>query len=184
MTEHDQTVHDLVVRAQRGDPEAFAELYDLYADRLYRFARFRLGQVEDAEDVVQRVFLTVIENLPRYQHRGVPFDAWIFRIARNESIDLLRRRRPRDPLEAIAGRPATDPGPEDRAVEAIELVAVAQALVELTDEQREVIALRYFAGLSAAEAGAVMGKREGSIRALQFRAIASLRRTLGWEDER
>lgn len=179
MNEHEPDIIDLVERAKRGDHEAFAGLHDIYAARMFRFVRFRIGHLADAEDVVQRVYLTVIETLPRYEQRGVPFGAWLFRIARNAVIDHLRRQRSHETIDAAAFQPVDGMSPEEGAIRSSELSAVGAALASLTAEQREVIALRFFAGLSAAEAGAVMGKREGSIRALQFRALANLRRSMG-----
>jgi RNA polymerase sigma-70 factor (ECF subfamily) len=180
MNDHVETldIEALVARARRGDHAAFTALYDAFAGRLYRFIRFRVGDDRDAEDLVQRVFLKVIEALPRYEQRGTPFAAWLFRLTRNVVIDHVRTRRPAEPLEALTARPATDRGPEELALSAIELDAIEAALDVLTPEQREVIAYRFFGGLSPAEIGLVMGKREGSVRALQFRALAALRREL------
>lgn len=178
MIDHDHDVPELVARAQRGDHTAFAALHDRFAARLYRFVRFRVGDASDAEDVVQRVFLKVIEALPRYEERGAPFAAWLFRLARNTVIDHVRTRHIAEPLESQLARPASGRGPEELAIAADELDALAVALGQLTQEQRDVIAYRFFAGLSPAEIGLIMGKREGTIRALQFRALGALRREL------
>ncbi|MEX0630784.1 MAG: sigma-70 family RNA polymerase sigma factor [Chloroflexota bacterium] len=169
----------LVERAKRGDAFALGALYDRYAERIFRFTRFRLGDPHDAEDVAQRVFLKMIEALPRYHSRGTPFGAWLFRIARNAVIDHQRGRRLPEPLEMATDQPSAAPGPEELAISATEVVALEAALNELTEEQRDVIAYRFFAGLSPREIGALMGRREGSVRALQFRALGSLRRHLG-----
>jgi RNA polymerase sigma-70 factor (ECF subfamily) len=176
--DRDQDVPELVARAQRGDHTAFAALHDRFAARLYRFVRFRVGDASDAEDVVQRVFLKVIEALPRYEERGTPFAAWLFRLARNTVIDHVRTRHATDPLEDQAARPAPGQGPEELAIAADELAALEVALGQLTTEQRDVVAYRFFAGLSPAEIGLIMGKREGTVRALQFRALGALRREL------
>jgi RNA polymerase sigma-70 factor (ECF subfamily) len=181
MKDDEDEVRRLVDRAKNGDHLAVGALYDRYADRLYRFARFRMPDPRDAEDLVQRVFLKMIEALPRYQSRGTPFGAWLFRIARNAVIDQHRTRRVNEPLEAAGHHATTIRGPEDLAVTATELDALASALRQLTDTQREVIAYRFFAGLSPREIGKVMGKREGSIRTLQFRALHTLRRQLSDE---
>jgi RNA polymerase sigma-70 factor (ECF subfamily) len=178
MTDHDHDVPDLVARAQRGDHTAFAALHDRFAARLYRFARFRVGNASDAEDVVQRVFLKMIEALPRYEERGTPFAAWLFRLARNTVIDHVRTRHAAEPLEDQLARPAPGRGPEELAIAADELDALAAAMRQLTPEQRDVVAYRFFAGLSPAEIGLIMDKREGTVRALQFRALGTLRREL------
>ena len=180
MTDHGDRpeIESLVERARRGDHLAFTALYDAYAERLYRFVRFRVGDDLDAEDLVQRVFLKVVEALPRYEQRGAPFAAWLFRLARNAVIDHVRTRHPAEPLDAETMRASPDRGPEDLALSAVEFDAVEHALRALTADQREVVAYRFFGGLSPAEIGVVMGKREGSVRALQFRALAALRQEL------
>jgi RNA polymerase sigma-70 factor (ECF subfamily) len=178
MKDDEYDVRQLVDRAKNGDHLAVGALYDRYADRLYRFARFRMPDPRDAEDLVQRVFLKMIEALPRYQHRGTPFGAWLFRIARNAVIDQHRTQRVNEPLDAAEHEASTTRGPEELAVMATEVDALAAAMHQLTDAQRDVIAYRFFAGLSPRETGRVMGKREGSIRTLQFRALHVLRRHL------
>ena len=177
--EHD--VEALVERAQAGDREAIGAIYDRLAGRVYRFALFRLGSEADAEDITHRTFLKMIESLPRYQPRGIPFEAWFFRIARNSVIDHLRGRRAHQALETLAGVEGRGLGPEESAELAMEFRRLEDALQELTPVQQEVIGYRFMAGLSAREIGLIIGKREGSVRALQFRALQALRRSLGRE---
>jgi RNA polymerase sigma-70 factor (ECF subfamily) len=179
--EHEQDVEALVVRAQAGDQAALGAIYDRLAGRVYRFALFRVGNRADAEDLMQRIFLKMIESLPRYQSRGIPFEAWFFRLARNSVIDHLRSRRPHQPLETLAGIDRHLPGPEESAELAMEFRRLEAALQELTPVQQEVIGYRFIAGLGAREIGLIIGKREGSVRALQFRAMQALRRSLGRE---
>lgn len=179
--EHEQDVEALVERAQAGDRAAVGAIYDRLAGRVYRFALFRVGSRADAEDLMQRTFLKMIESLPRYQPRGIPFEAWIFRLARNTVIDHLRGRRPHQPLETLAEVDSSRPGPEESAELAMEFRRLEAALQELTPVQQEVIGYRFMAGLSSREIGLIIGKREGSVRALQFRALQALRRSLGRE---
>jgi RNA polymerase sigma-70 factor (ECF subfamily) len=178
MGPHEQDVGALVKRAQAGDQAAVGAIYDRLAGRVYRFALFRVGNRADAEDLMQRVFLKMIESLPRYQSRGIPFEAWFFRLARNSVIDHLRTRRPVQPLETLAGIDGQLPGPEESTELALEFMRLEEALEKLTPVQQEVIGYRFMAGLSAREIGLVIGKREGSVRALQFRALQALRRSL------
>ncbi len=165
-----------VARAQLGDDLAFTELYDEYAPRVYRFLLLRVRQPADAEDLLQRVFLKVIETLPGYQERGLPFGAWLFRIARNSAIDFDRTRRANATLDDVMEQPDDQPGPAALAEQTLARARVHEALATLTDEQRDVVIYRFLAGLSPAEIGQVMGKREGTVRALQFRALHSLRK--------
>jgi len=176
--EQQPNVEALVERARAGDQAAIGAIYDRLAGRVYRFALFRVGSRADAEDLMQRIFLKMIESLPRYQPRGVPFEAWFFRLARNTVIDHLRARRRLQPLETIAEVDSTRPGPEESAELAIEFRRLETALEDLTPVQQEVIGYRFMAGLSAREIGLIIGKREGSVRALQFRALQALRRSL------
>jgi RNA polymerase sigma-70 factor (ECF subfamily) len=165
-----------VAAARAGDEQAFAQLYDDFAPRIHRFLLVRVREPADAEDLLQRVFLNVIESLPSYQERGLPFGAWLFRIARNAAIDFERGRRPGAPIEAAASRPDESPGPAELVEREAARRRVHEALAALTPDQRDVVIYRFIGGLTPAEIGRLMGKREGTIRALQFRALRSLER--------
>ena len=181
MTIDDAAIDRLVTEARDGDPWAFGMIFDHYHEAIHRFIASRVNRPTDAEDLTQLVFVKALEALPRYESRGIPFGGWLFRLARNAVIDHARTRHDHADLDTIAGRAHGDAGPEEMAAVRQELDAVAAALASLTDEQREAIELRFFAGLSAREAAEAMGKQEGTVRGLQFRAIAALRRQLGLE---
>ncbi len=181
MTIDDDAISGLVAAAQDGDPEAFGSLFDHYHGPVYRYVAARVRRPSDAEDLTQLVFVKALEALPRYQARGVPFGGWLFRLARNVVIDHIRTRREHATLDLAAERPALDGGPDELAALRQELDSVATALRRLTPEQREAIELRFFAGLSAREAAMAMDRQEGTVRGLQFRGIAALRRELGIE---
>jgi RNA polymerase sigma-70 factor (ECF subfamily) len=174
----DEAIERLVRAAQRGDPESFGRIFDHFHAPVHRYIVSRVGRPSDAEDLTQLVFVKALEALPRYEARGIPFGGWLFRLARNAVIDHVRTRHEHAHLDAAAEQPAEADAPAERAELNSELDALAVALQSLTFEQRETIALRFFAGLSAREAAHVMGKQEGTIRGLQFRAIAALRRAL------
>jgi RNA polymerase sigma-70 factor (ECF subfamily) len=163
----------LVRRAKSGDAEAFGKLYDISFDRLYRYVFFRVGDPQTAEDITSEVFLRAWENLDRYKPRG-PFVAWLYTIARNAVIDHYRSQRPGVPLDAIA----TTIGRDDRMDEKIELehqVQVLQrALQHLTEDQHEVLTMKFIAELDTSEIARRLGKSEGAVRALQMRALQSL----------
>jgi len=169
---------DLVERARSGDGAAFAALYDVFAPRVYRFFRFRVSAAEAAEDLTQRVFLKMIEQLPNYEQRGIPFAAWIFRVARNAWIDEDRTNHPSVSIDDLVDSAAEADGPDDLAAAAIESEQLRKAIAALPPDQREVIACRFFAGLSSRETAAQMGRSEGSVRVIQHRALAALRRKL------
>ena len=179
MTLDDATIERLVQQARDGDAGAFGQLFDHYGEPVYRYIASRVNRPSDAEDLTQIVFVKALEALPRYESRGIPFGGWLFRLARNTVIDHVRTRRDHADLEALAEQAGSEPGPDAVVVARDEIAAVVEALAALTDEQRDAIALRFFAGLSAREAAEAMGKQEGTVRGLQFRAIAALRRQLG-----
>jgi len=177
----DAAIEELVAAAKAGDAEAFGRIFDHFHEPVHRYVAARVRRPSDAEDLAQLVFVKALEALPRYEQRGIPFGGWLFRLARNVVIDHIRTHREHVDLDELLERPGQDAGPEAQAIARLEMDAVAAALVGLTDEQRDAIALRFFAGLSAREAAAVMGKQEGTVRGIQFRAIAALRRRLGLE---
>lgn len=184
MTLDDAALDRLVADAKAGDAEAFAALFDLYHVRLYRYIANRVQRPADAEDLTQAVFVKVLEALPRYEARGVPFGGWLFRLARNVVIDFLRTRREHPGLDGAIDRPSALRGPDEEAVTRSDIEAMRAALAALTEEQREVVSLRFFAGLTTREVAIAMNRQEGTVRGLQFRAIAALRRTMGLEPDR
>jgi RNA polymerase sigma-70 factor, ECF subfamily len=179
MTIDDAAIERLVAEAQQGDAWAFGMIFDHYHESIHRFIASRVHRPSDVEDLTQHVFVKALEALPRYEARGVPFGGWLFRLARNAVIDHVRTRHDHAELDSVLGRAHGEAGPDEIAVVRQELDAVGSALAGLTDEQRETIELRFFAGLSARETAEAMGKQEGTVRGLQFRAIAALRRQLG-----
>ncbi len=173
----------LAIAAARGDADAVGRLYDALVGPIYRYVAVRVRRREDAEDLTQLVFERIVASLPRYRHRGRPFEAWAFRIARNAVIDHVRRERSHEPLDGDRITTHGDGGPEALSLRGEELRELQAALSRLTADQQEAIALRFAAGLSAEEAARVMGRQPGTIRGLTFRAIASLRRILSRDGE-
>ena len=179
MTLDDAAIERLVDEARAGDVWAFGQLFDQFHLPIYRYIASRVHSPADAEDLTQIAFVKALEALPRYESRGIPFGAWLFRLARNTVIDFTRTRHEHSDLDTALGRIAIGADPQDAALIREQIDEVELALTTLTDDQREAIALRFFAGLSAREAAEVMNRQEGTIRGLQFRAIAALRRELG-----
>ncbi len=179
MTLDDAAIERLVDEARTGDAWAFGQLFDHFHLPIYRYIAGRVHSPADAEDLTQLAFVKALEALPRYESRGIPFGAWLFRLARNTVIDFTRTRHEHSDLDTALGRIAIGADPQDEALIREQLDEVEFALTTLTDDQREAIALRFFAGLSAREVAEVMNRQEGTIRGLQFRAIAALRRKLG-----
>ncbi len=182
MTLDDAAIERLVDEARAGDARAFGQLFDHFHLPIYRYIASRVHSPADAEDLTQQTFVKALEAFPRYESRGIPIRAWLFRLARNTVIDFTRTRHEHADLDTAVGRTAAGAEPQDEVLFREQLDEVGLALDTLTDDQREAIALRFFAGLSAREAAEVMNRQEGTIRGLQFRAIAALRRQLGIHD--
>ncbi|MFH1087496.1 MAG: sigma-70 family RNA polymerase sigma factor [Chloroflexota bacterium] len=167
----------LVRQAKDGSQEAFAQLYEKHFDQIYRYIYFRLRQPE-AEDLAQDVFIRAYQALPTYDWRGVPFTAWLYRIARNALIDHVRRRKKQASLSLDEVRVSSGDNPELLAERNMEVAELLKAVEKLPDAQREVISLRFGAQYSIAEAARALGKSEGTIKSLQYNAVVSLRKML------
>jgi RNA polymerase sigma-70 factor (ECF subfamily) len=173
------TLRDEVDRASGGDAAAFRLLFERYHQRVYRYAYARLGRPDEANDLVQDIFLSVWRALPtfQYEHEG-SFPAWLFRIASRRLGDKVRQRVRHHtvPLEeAPEGRVEFEGLALSRRV-------LADALGRLPDRQREVLLLRFVAGLPTREIALSMGKTEAAVTALQMRGLDRLRRYIGRDD--
>jgi RNA polymerase sigma-70 factor (ECF subfamily) len=161
---------------ERRDREnRLASLYDEYFDKIARYIYVRLGDRNEAEDLAGEVFVKALESLKSYEERGIPMQAWLFRIAHNVLVDRLRRK------EKIAAVPidkvpvAAREDPIALAEKSIEMEGVNEAMQKLTPEQREVVLLRFFGGLSSKEVGAILRKSDGAVREMQRAAVEKLR---------
>ncbi len=167
-------------RSQAGDADAFASLYDAYVERIHRYIYFRVADDEQAEDITSHVFLKAWEKLDSYQAGSSAFIAWLYRIAHNAVIDDYRTRKVTVPLEDT--RP-TEIHHQDGIDEKLDLQFESQqlrkALQGLTEEQQQVLILKFINELSTEEIAQQLGKQQGAIRALQMRALQNLARSLG-----
>jgi RNA polymerase sigma-70 factor (ECF subfamily) len=173
-----QTEESLVRRAQQNDQEAFAQLYEAYFDKIYRYLVLRIGNEMEAEDMTQQVFLNALRSLSSFRWKGAPFSAWLYRIAHNQAVDHLRKQKKRAsvPLdESLTSSADNPPAATERKMDVEELLRAAE---RLTEAQREVISLRFSSELSIAQVAKVMGKSQGAVKALQHSAIVALRRTM------
>ena len=169
----------LVGRAQKGDRAAMAEIYDRHHSTIYRYIFYRVGDAPTAEDLTATVFVRVVENIDGYQYRGRPLLSWLYTIARNVVVDFHRRGAGQTtlPLDESLTTGATDV--EQAAERALTQRSLAAALSHLTEDQRQVILLKFVEGMSNEEVSRVMGKTVGGIKSLQHRALAALARVLG-----
>ena len=175
----DQDDASLAARASAGDAEAFGALYDRYVDAVYRYVYYRVRNEAEAEDVTSDVFFKALRAMPRYQPRQ-PLLAWLYRIARNSLIDRLRRQRPQVPFEDALRHPGADQVVDpDAGLERLsDSIALRAALTRLTPLQQDVIILRYVEGLETKEIGRIVGRRDGTVRGIEFRALAALRQLM------
>jgi len=166
----------IVEAAQAGDLEALGALYDNHINQVYRYSLARLGNIHDAEDVAEEIFLKMLAGLPGYQWRKVPFAAWLMRIAHNEVISFTRRNgkraRDTDLPDEIVDRGNDDPAEATERLLAIE--DLRRAVVLLPEAQRDVIILRFAAGLSVADTARTLGKQENNVKVLQHKGMQRL----------
>jgi RNA polymerase sigma-70 factor (ECF subfamily) len=168
----------LVDRAREGDPEAFASLYDRYVERVYRFALYRVhGDSALAEDITSEVFLRALKKIKGFQWQGRDVGAWFLTIARNLVLDHFKSGRARLEVlgaEAPLGSNDRVVDAEDAALSRVSTQDLYKAIQQLGTEQQEVIYWRFLQGYSVAETAAAMGKSDGAIKALQYRAVKAL----------
>jgi RNA polymerase sigma-70 factor, ECF subfamily len=171
---------DLVERAQSGESEAFGCLYDQYADTVYRYIYYRVGGRATAEDLTSETFLRALRRISTFTWQGRDFGAWLVTIARNLVADHFKSSRFR--LEITTGEMLdaneVERSPEDAVLESLSNAALLKAVRKLNPQQQECVTLRFLQGLSVAETARVMGKNEGAIKTLQYRAVRTLARLL------
>jgi RNA polymerase sigma-70 factor (ECF subfamily) len=180
LTVEDVEVARTVTRIQSGDVDAFADLYMRYFNPVYGYMRLALRTGDEAEDATQQVFVNVLEALPRYERRGPPFRAWLFRIARNLAIDRLRERG-RLELEE-PGRLDLLAEPSRADLQSLDWLSdhdVLAFIERLPLAQRQVLVLRYMLDLSTAEIADVLDRSQAAVRQLQSRALRRLEEQLG-----
>ena len=167
----------------RKEKEAtLASLYDEYFNKIASYAFVRLGERTAAEDIAGEVFLKALESLDSYKERGIPMQAWLFKIAHNLVIDYRRKEFKREivPIDSVQIEDDTDI--QEVAETNAERKRVSKALDQLTPEQRQVIELRFFGELTSEEAGQVLNKKSGAVRQMQSSALKILRTTLSSQD--
>jgi RNA polymerase sigma-70 factor (ECF subfamily) len=184
----DKVYHEdgaLVLRAKENR-EAFEALYTKYLKKVYTYVYYRVGSVEDAEDITESVFLHALIHLNRYQDRGIPFSAWLLRIAHNLVANWHRssKRRREVGLEVVELLSDDGPTPEETIEEKEDFMELRRALEDLTEERQQALILRYAEGMKHREIGDVMGKSAGAIKVLVHRSLLSLHRGLSGKEER
>ena len=169
----------LAARARGGDAGAFGLLYDRHVDAIYRYVYYRVRDDAEAEDLTSDVFMRALRAIPRYEPRQA-FLAWLYRIARNAVIDRARRGGRQVSFEDALGHPAVDQvvEPDTEILARSDSDTLRKALGKLTPLQQEVVVLRFLEGYTTQEIARIVGKREGTVRGIQFRAIGALRQLI------
>lgn len=164
------------IEAAQRDRAAFAPLYERYVDQIYGYVLSLTRNREEAEDVTAATFAKAMEELPRFEWRGVPYSAWLYRVATN--LVTRERRRP-GWVELDQHLASGDEDPADVAERNDRDAEVRRAVAALPGDQRQVVMLRFGGEMSCREIGDVMGRSEGAVKLLTFRALTAMRRRLG-----
>ncbi len=169
----------LAVRASKGESAAFGLLYDRHVEAIYRYVYYRVRDDAEAEDLTSDVFMRALKAMPRYEPRQA-FLAWLYRIARNAVIDRARRGNRQVSYEDALEHPGADQiiNPDEELLAHSDNAMLRGALAQLTPLQQEVVVLRFLEGYSTQEIARIVGKREGTVRGIQFRAIGALRQLI------
>ncbi len=172
-----QDEENLVRRAKQRDQKAFAELYEEHFNKIYRYVVLRIGDKTEAEDMTQQVFLNALKSISSFKWKGVPFAAWLFRIAHNQVVDYLRKKSKQTAIPLDESLLSSDSNPQLMAEHSLDVEQLLLATRRLTEAQRQVISLRFAGELSINQVAKIMGKSQGAVKALQHSAIVALRKT-------
>jgi RNA polymerase sigma-70 factor (ECF subfamily) len=178
----DSTDEMILTRAVQGDPEAFGALYERYVGRIYNYVYYRTGNQHDAEDLTARVFYRAMRNIVNYEHRGLPFSAWLYRIAHNLVANWHRdnSRRPEIPLTDGLWAHPRGPGehPEAALMQTEERKRLLNIIHKLPPDRQQLLILKFVEHLSNAEIGQIIGRTEGAVKSLYHRTLMALRNEL------
>ena len=176
-TKNDSKEESILIQRAKTDPEAFGQLYERYVDRIYNYVYYRTGNVADAEDLTARIFERAIKHIGNYQDQGVPFSAWLYRIAHNLVANWHRDRSRRKivSIDDVSQWVVTDHGPEFATQLMQDKEALLEAIGRLPADRQELLICKFVELMSNAEIGAIMGRSEGAIKSLYHRTLLSLR---------
>ena len=171
---------EMLVERAKEDPEAFGILYETYVDKIYQYVFYRTGNRYDAEDLTARTFYKALANIGRYHHRGLPFSAWLYRIAHNLVANWHRDRKRRTgvSLDSLAMMGKGEESAEEFAESSERSAVLKGAISRLPADRQELLVLKYATDMSNREIGKVMGRSEGAIKALYHRTLSALRKDL------
>jgi RNA polymerase sigma-70 factor (ECF subfamily) len=176
-TKNDSKEESILIQRAKTDPEAFGQLYERYVDRIYNYVYYRTGNAADAEDLTARIFERAIKHIGNYRDQGVPFSAWLYRIAHNLVANWHRDRSRRKivSIDDVSQWVVTDHGPEFATQLMQDKEALLEAIGRLPADRQELLICKFVELMSNAEIGAIMGRSEGAIKSLYHRTLLSLR---------
>jgi RNA polymerase sigma-70 factor, ECF subfamily len=174
---------ELVDLAKGGEKDAFGELYERYLEKIYNYVYYRTGNHHDAEDLTARVFFRAMSHIETYTERGVPFQAWLYRIAHNLVANWHRDsgRRKIIPLDEFIASSLRAEAPDGYTEDKQEREALLQAVRRLPEDRQQLLLLKFIDELSNAEIGQIMDRTEGAIKSLYHRTLLSLREDMTGE---
>jgi RNA polymerase sigma-70 factor, ECF subfamily len=174
---------DLIKRAQAGQSEAFGELYRRYLPRIFGYIRLRVDAERDAEDLAETVFLKSFQAIQTYEDRGLPFTAFLYKVARHAVVDTYRSRQAHLPLHEAEKNADESPGAESSFVDHEQQAEALAALGRLPERYQEVIRLRVLMDLPTETVATWMGSSPTAVRVLLHRALKALRKSMSAADE-
>ena len=168
---------ELIALACQGNAEAFGALYELYIDQIYNYIYFRTSNGKDAEDICSRVFIRALNHIERYEDRGYPFSAWLYRIAHNLVVNWYRDSERVEEISLLDQYPppTVDGSVEERIEQIDEKEQLLKVINSLPEDRKELLILKHVEGLTNYEIGQIMDRTEGAIKALYHRTLESLR---------
>jgi RNA polymerase sigma-70 factor (ECF subfamily) len=171
----------ILARASQGDKDAFGELYEHYTERIFNYIYYRTGNVHDAEDLTARVFQRAMNHIRNYTDRGVPFSAWLYRIAHNLIANWHRDRGRKQeiPIDDLPVMPARGEHPEAAVVRTEDQDALLRLIRRQPAERQTLLILKFVDNLSNAEIGQILGRSEGAVKSLYHRTLLALRDDIG-----
>ncbi len=181
MPELEFNEEEVLLLASQGDRDSFGQLYERYIDRIFNYVYYRTGNTHDAEDLTARVFQRAMNHIRNYTDRGVPFSAWLYRIAHNLVANWHRDRSRRQeiPLNELPVLPSREDRPETTLVRSQEQDSLLRMLRKLPSERQTLLILKFVENMSNAEIGQIMGRSEGAVKSLYHRTLLALRDELG-----
>jgi RNA polymerase sigma-70 factor, ECF subfamily len=173
---------ELINRAKQGETASIGQLYEEYQLHVYRYLFYLVGDVHTAEDLTSEVFIRMIRSLPNYRYKGISFQAWLFQIAHNLAVDHFRKNGRRVQVDLEENLHVNGPDLDSTVELNLTSKMLRQALEKLNNAQREVIILRFVAGMPIAQVAQTLRKSEDTVKGLQRRGLATLRKILDeWE---